>query len=128
MVAVINTNPDLVELLKVRLENAGFIALVLHIADIRGGLDLEAIIAQHDPKVIVYDVVFPYDRNWRFMDHLRASPTFKDRRFVLTSPNVANLQRVVGSDETVYEILEDDGDIDALVQAVKEASRARATR
>ena len=35
VVAVINTNPDLVELLKARIEAAGFIVLVMHIADIR---------------------------------------------------------------------------------------------
>jgi len=41
-VAIINTNPDLVELLKVRIEAAGLVALVIHIADIRAGLVREA--------------------------------------------------------------------------------------
>lgn len=127
VVAVINTNPDLVELLKVRIEAAGFVVLVMHIAEIRAGLDLGAVVAQHDPKVIVYDVVAPFERNWRFLEHLRAT-SFKACRFVLTSPNAAALQRLVGKDEAVYEILEDGADVEAIVQAVREAAKARPTR
>jgi DNA-binding NarL/FixJ family response regulator len=126
VVAIINTNPDLLALLKARIEAAGFVVLVMHIADIRAGLDLGAVLAQHDPKVIVYDVVAPLERNWRFLNHLR-STLLKDRFFVLTSPNAAALQRTVGKDETIYEILEDGADVDAIVQAVREAAKARPT-
>jgi DNA-binding response OmpR family regulator len=127
VVAVINTNPDLVELLKARIESAGFVVLVMHVAEIRAGLDVRAVMAQHDPQVIVYDVVAPYERNWRFLQHLRET-MFKDRRFVLTGPNRSGLERLVGSDERVYEIVNDRDDIDAIVQAVREAARARPTR
>ena len=124
VVAVVNTNPDLVELLKARIEAAGFVVLVLHIADIREGLDVGSVLAQHDPQVIVYDVVAPYDRNWRFLQHLRET-TFANRRFVLTSPNAAALERIVGRDEKVYEIIDGGADIDAIVQAVRQAARSR---
>jgi DNA-binding response OmpR family regulator len=127
VVAVVNTNPDVVELLKARIEQAGFVVLVLHIADIRAGLDIENTMTQHDPKVIVYDVVAPYDRNWRFLQHLRESTSFAGRQFVLTSPNVTNLQKLVRVDEQVYEVLGGD-DIDGIVQAVREASKARPVR
>jgi len=124
VVAVINTNPDLVELLKARLESAGFVALILHVADIRRGLDLEAVLKAHDPQVIVYDVVMPYDRNFRFLQHLRES-ALKKHRFVLTTPNATALLKIVGKDEKVYEVLDDRADIDAIVQAVREAARSR---
>ena len=127
VVAVINTNPDVVELLKARIEAAGFVVLVVHIAEIRAGLDLKGLVAQHDPQVIVYDIVAPYGRNWRFLEHLRAT-LLKGRRFVMTTPNAAALQRLIGRDDEVYEIVEDGADVDAIVQAVREASRARATR
>jgi CheY-like chemotaxis protein len=127
VVAIINTNPDLVELLKMRVEAAGCVALVLHIAEIRAGLDVERILAQHDPKVIVYDVVMPYERNWRFLEHLRET-MFRDRRFVLTTPNEKGLRRLIGKDERIYEVLDDTADIDAIVQAVREAVRARPTK
>jgi DNA-binding NarL/FixJ family response regulator len=126
VVAIINTNPDLVELLKVRIEAAGLVALVIHIADIRAGLDLAAVLAQHQPQVIVYDVVMPYDRNWRFLQHLRET-TLRNHRFVLTTPNATALARLVGRDERIYEVLDDNVHIDAIVQAVREAVRARPT-
>ena len=126
VVAIINTNPDLVELLKVRVEAAGCVALVMHIAEIRAGLDVERVLEQHDPRVIVYDVVMPYERNWRFLEHLRET-AFKGRRFVLTTPNEKGLRKLVGRDERIYEILDDTADVDAIVQAVREAVRARPT-
>jgi hypothetical protein len=46
---------------------------------------------------------------------------------VLTSPSARALARLIGRDDTVYEILEDGSDIDAIVQAVREAARARPT-
>jgi CheY-like chemotaxis protein len=127
VVAVINTNPDLVELLKARIEAAGFVVVVMHIAEIRAGLDVSAVVAQHDPAVIVYDVVIPYERNWRFLQHLRET-SFRDRRFVITTPNADGIRKLVGKDDKVYEVLDDVGDIDAIVQAVREAARARPTR
>ena len=127
VVAIVNTNPDMVELLKVRIEAAGFIVLILHVADIRSGLDIETTVSQHDPRVVVYDVVAPYERSWRFLEHLRSATSFKGRQFVLTSPNVKQMQRLVDGDETVYEIV-GGTDIEGIVQAVREASRARPTR
>lgn len=126
VVAVINTNPDLIELLKARIESAGFVVLVLHIADIRAGLDLEAVLDAHQPTVIVYDVVLPYDRNYRFLQHLRET-TLKGYRFVLTTPNAKALEKIIGRDEEVYEVLDDRADLDMIVQAVREAARARPT-
>jgi CheY-like chemotaxis protein len=127
VVAIVNTNPDMVELLKARIEQAGFIVLVLHVAAIRQGLDIENTIKQHDPRVVVYDVVAPYERSWRFLEHLRTTTSFAGRQFVLTSPNVAQLKRLVKVDEMIYEIV-GGTDIDGIVQAVREASRARPTR
>ena len=126
-VVVAARRTDRLEVLRARIEAAGFIVLVMHIADIRAGLNLEAVLAQHDPKVIVYDVVAPYERNWRFFEHLRDS-VFAKRQFVLTSPNEQALRRFVGRDESVYEIIEGTADIDAIVQAVREAARARPTK
>jgi hypothetical protein len=51
----------------------------------------------------------------------------KGYRFVLTTPNAAAVSRLIGKDERIYEVLDDREDIDAIVQAVREASRARPT-
>ena len=128
-VAIINTNPDLVRILRFNLEAAGFVVFEIHIEQIRAGTaDVAGFLEQHDPRVIVYDVAPPYRENWNFMEHLRGSPGFEKRRFVLTSMNVERTHQVVGNDETVYEIVGLEGDLRTIVRAVKEASRARATR
>jgi hypothetical protein len=45
---------------------------------LRAGLDVGAILTQHDPDVMVYDVVAPLNRSWRFLEHLRET-AFKGR-------------------------------------------------
>ena len=126
VIAVVNTNPDLVRLLRVNLEAAGFIVFVIHIETIKlGGTDVESVLRQHDPQVIVYDVAPPYDMNWAFLDHLRTSIAFKGRHFVLTTVNVSRVQQIVGPEETVYEVVGEPTDVLTVVRAVKEATRAR---
>src|SRR5215212_4759748 len=72
VVAIFNTNPDLVALVRFALERAGFVVVIGHIHDLRSGaLDLPDFLQQHNPRVIVYDLVMPYDRNWAFMRHVR---------------------------------------------------------
>ena len=129
VVAIVNTNPDLVRLLRMALERAGFIVFEIFIEDIKlGAANVEAFLSQHNPKVIVYDLAPPYDVNWRFLDHLRTATDFKGRRFVLTSVNVRNAEEVVKGDESVYEIVGEEKDVAEVVRAVREATRARPTR
>ena len=129
VVAVVNTNPDIVRLLRVSLERSGFVVLAIHIEDIKtASANVKAMLEEHDPRVIVYDVAPPYDQNWRFLDHLRNSTEFKGRKFVLTSVNGRAVQQIVGQTESVYEIVGQDSDILEIVRGVKEASRSRPTR
>src|SRR5688572_27871104 len=129
VVAIVNTNPDLVRIMRYSLERAGFVVFEIHIEDIRlGEANVDSFLRQHDPKVIVYDLAPPYDMNWRFLDHLRTSTAFKGCQFVLTSVNVRHAEEIVRGDESVYEILGEEKDSAEDVRAVKEASRARPTR
>ena len=129
VVAVVNTNPDLVRLLRVNLESAGYIVIVIHIEDIKTAVgDVEATIERHDPRVIIYDIVPPYDVNWRFFDHLRCTKAFQGRHFVLTTVNISQVQRIVGKESVVYEVVGEASDIQQVVRAVKEATRARPIR
>lgn len=129
VVMVVNTSPDIVWMIRLELERIGFVVVTAHIHEIQAGLiDLNDFVKEHDPRVIVYDVAPPYEKNWRVLDHLRLGPSFAGRRFVLTTLNRKRLQDVVGSDETVYEIAGEADDIDEVVRAVKEASRARSVR
>src|SRR5678816_2091066 len=122
VVAIINTNPDLVRLLRVNLETASYVVLVIHIEDIKTAAgDVEAIIERHNPRVIIYDIVPPYDVNWRFFDHLRTTKAFQNRHFVITTVNISQVQRVVGKESVVYEVVGEASDIQQVVRAVREA-------
>jgi len=97
-----------------------------HIDDIRrGDLDLVNFMRQHDPFVVIYDLVPPYDRAWSFLATVRESKAMQGRLFILTSVNAARAREAVGRHATVYEILGKPLDLDAIVRAVKEASRLR---
>jgi CheY-like chemotaxis protein len=125
-VAVINTTPDVVEMLRQALERAGFVVATCFTFDIREGrVDLEAFMRQHRPGVILYDLAPPYETNFRLFEHIRSMPAHEDAQFVLTSMNPKNVRHLVGRDEHVYEVVDRDEDLLAIVQAVKEASRVR---
>ncbi len=129
VVAIFNSSEETVDLVKDVLERAGFIVVSGHIADIkRGALDLERFVRQHRPKVIVYDLVPPYEVTWAFLQHLRGSDFLTGVHFVLTSINSERVHQIVKPNEQVYEIVGKPFDLDAIVRAVKEASRARPTR
>lgn len=125
-VAVINSTPDVVEMLRYTLERAGFVVATCFTFDIRDGrIDMDAFMRQHRPRVILYDLAPPYERNFRLFQHIRSMPAVQDVQFVLTSMNQENVLPLVGRDERVYEVVDRDDDLLAIVQAVKEASRSR---
>ena len=129
VVAVFNSNDDLVELLRTYLEAVGFVVVSGHVAAAkRGGFDLRQFVEQHDPCVVVFDVVPPYDRNWAFLEHLRSDPLFARRQFVITSANAKQAEALAGRVEHIYEVIGKPYDLDQLVQAVREASRSRPVR
>ena len=87
VVAILNSNDDVVELLRMAIEQAGLVVVSTHIDAVRrGDSSLMDFIQEHDPDVIVYDLVPPYDRGWRFLEHLRET-SMRGRR---VSSNTAN--------------------------------------
>jgi DNA-binding NtrC family response regulator len=128
-VAVINSTTDIVDILRRALEQAGFVVITAMTPDVRDGeVDIERFVSQHDPRVIVYDVAPPYDANWALFQHLASMPIMQGRQFVITSTNARQLERIAAPQQHVYEIVGKSDDIGGIVQAVKEAVRARPTR
>jgi CheY-like chemotaxis protein len=121
-VAVVNSNEDVVELLRVALERAGFVVVSAHDDEIRRGRQsLSDLVATHEPRVLIYDLVPPYDRNWRFLEHLQATPAMRGRRFIITSANAAAARELSGAPADVYEILGKPYDIEEIVRVVERA-------
>jgi CheY-like chemotaxis protein len=128
-VAVFNTSPDATDVLRVALEQAGLMVVTGFTFDIRDGkLDLESFMRQHRPHAIVYDIAPPYDVNWRLFEHVRASPALNGCPVVLTSTNVRYVEQLAGRDTQIYEIIGKPYDLGLIVQATKEAVRARPTK
>lgn len=129
VVAVINSNDDVVEMLRLSFEQAGFIVVSAHVDAIkRGQTSLTDFVRAHRPKVIVFDLVPPYDRSYRFVEHLRQTGILDGARFVLTSTNADRAHELARTSEEIFEIMGKPYDLDAITRAVKEASRARPTR
>jgi CheY-like chemotaxis protein len=128
VIAVLNTSDDTVEMLRILLENEGFVVVSAHISRLRrGDVALEDHIAQHDPKVILYDIAPPYDKSWMFLEHVRSHPSMAGRRFVLTSTHPQRVFELAkdSQGETIHEIIGKPYDLAEIVTAVKNALGAR---
>ena len=124
VVAVINSSEDTTDLLRLAFEQAGFVVVTAFTHAIRDSqVDFEAFVRQHRPDVIVYDVALPYDANWRLFEHLRNAPICQGVAFVVTTTNVAQVQKVAGSAEVMHEIVGKPYDLGRLIAAVEEAAR-----
>jgi len=122
-VAIINSNDDLVALLRETLEDEGMLVVTAHIRDIKAGReDLPKFLKRHDPDVIVYDLAPPYSDNWRFLNLERAA--FAGRGLVLTTVNARALQRTVGK-SGAFEIEGRRADLSRVVRAVLDAVKTR---
>ena len=120
LIAVFNSSDDLVELLRIVLEQNGFISVTAHIDELRHGkMDLRAFVDQYKPAAVLYDLIPPYDRHWAFVDYLRTVSPLKSVPFVLTSTNAAMARQLAARTEPVVEVLGRPFDLEEIVAAVR---------
>jgi DNA-binding response OmpR family regulator len=125
VIAVVNSNEDTVEMLRNCLQAHGFSSVVTgHVNDFKtGATDFTGFVAQHDPKVIVYDISIPYDKNWTFLRLLLDTDAMRGRKVVVTTTNKDRLEELVGPTEAI-EIVGKPYDLDRIVAAVDAAISA----
>src|SRR5688500_17265506 len=129
VVAVINSTTDIVDMLRIAMEQAGLVVVSALTPEIREGyVDLEQFVKQHEPKVIAYDIAPPYEANWNLFQHVAKMPVMQGRQFVITSTNARHVERLASPQEHIYEVVGKTEDLGRIVQAVKEALRVRPVR
>jgi DNA-binding NtrC family response regulator len=122
VVAVVNSNEDIVELVRSTLEEEGFLTVEAHIPDIRRGrTDFIAFLEAEDPGVIVYDIAPPFRESVNFLRLVMSSSAAAGRAFVLTTTNRAGLEEVIAETGSI-ELLGKPYDLDQIVSAVKRAA------
>jgi CheY-like chemotaxis protein len=128
VVAVFNTNSELVDMLRAAFERAGMTVVAARMNGTPRDTYIAGFVARHQPDVIVYDLAPPYDRSRQLLDRVRDLPAMRSRQFVITSTNAAAANALSRSPDGIFEIIGQPYDIDAITTAVKQASRARPTR
>ena len=130
VVAVINSTPDVIDMLRLALEAAGIAMVSSYTHEIRDGkLDVESFMRLHDPKVIIYDIAPPYANNWLLFQHIASRPIMKDRQFVLTTTNKTHVEKMAASVKLpIFEIVGLPYDLNQLIEEVRQAMRARSVR
>lgn len=117
-VAIINTSDDLIALLAELVRLEGYRAVTAYIREFREGTrDLSAFLAEHDPRVILWDIAIPYAQNWAYFRHAEQLEAARGRAFVLTTTNKRVLEELVGPTET-FELMGKPFDLDEVMQAV----------
>ena len=122
VVAVVNSNEDTVEMLRVCLTEAGFTSVVEgHVRDFKtGAADFTEYLRRYDPALLVYDVSIPYEQNWNFLRLVLDSASMRGRKIIVTTTNKKRLEELVGPTDAL-EIVGKPYDLEQIVTAVKSA-------
>jgi len=129
VVAIINSNDDLVAILEENLKAGGYNVVSAHIAQIKTGKqDFPKFLRLHQPDVVIYDVAIPYQENWTFLMMLRHLPECHSIPFVITTVNKRALDEELGKKTDCVEIRGGHADdlqpvIDAVDAALKRKHR-----
>jgi hypothetical protein len=122
VVAIFNTSPDTVEMLRIILEQEEIVVISAYTHDLREGkVDVDALTHQYDPKLVIYDIAPPYDKNWRQFLVTRTMPALKNTKFLVTTTNEKRVKEVAGEGQEVFEIVGKPYDLQMIVDAVKKS-------
>lgn len=129
VVAVFNTSPDTIDMLRIVLQNEGFVVVGGYTYELRDGkVDIEALSRQHKPDVVIYDIAPPYPKNWLEFQHTCTMPALKGAKFMITTTNVKQLREIAGDGPRLFEIVGKPYDLEKIVEHVKELTGRASSR
>ena len=123
MVAILNSNDDLLELLRRIVEAAGYATVTAHAHEVgRTVAAVQRFLRRHEPAVILFDVSPPYLLNWTLLRDLEAAEVAlgSGSHFVVTTPNRGALERAVGPTAAI-ELIGTAEDEAAIGDAIRQA-------
>jgi CheY-like chemotaxis protein len=121
IVALFNSNSEVLELLREALQVSGYAAVIAHVSEVKSGrLDMIKFVEEHQPEVIVYDIAPPYDTNWTFLRLMMSSEVMRGRAFVVTTTNKRVLEGIIGPNDTL-ELVGKPFDLEQITGAVTRA-------
>jgi DNA-binding response OmpR family regulator len=119
-VAVLNPNENTLEPLQAMLESHGYRVAVGYVGDVRrGSFDFVQFIREHDPRVIVWNIGPPFDRNWAFLQLVQTGEMLEGRRVIVTTTHREQLDAAVATDTHALEVIGRPRDLENILAAVR---------
>jgi CheY-like chemotaxis protein len=101
---IINNNFELIQLLDELLTSEGFETRTFQTFDLKTGkVNLQDILKEFKPVVVLYDVAIPYEENYMFFEKIKetVSSELKNTRVILTTTNKDALEEIVGKTNAI---------------------------
>lgn len=97
-IAVFDSHPDTVELLRLLFEADGFRVVTVDLRDVRAGrIDVATMRTEHRLDAVVFDIALPYQANWQLFLDLQERD-FAGLPVVLTTTNERALEALLGDE------------------------------
>ncbi len=126
VIAIINSNDDLVRVVRDSLVGDGFNVVTAHIREIKAGQqDFTTFLRGHNPTVIVTTSPCRTKDNWTFFQTLRQLPEARHRNFVITTVNKRVLDQRIGPTEAIEIQGGRADDLEPVLEAVHKVVKSR---
>jgi hypothetical protein len=124
-VALFDASEDTIAMMQALLTEAGASQSLIgcSFGDLKRGItDFRKYLAQHNPEVVIVDLLPPYHENWAFFTTMRDAAVMQGRGVVLTTTNKNQLDDLLGKDSHAFEVVGVRADHALILAAIKAAT------